>query len=377
MSRAILLVIAILAACLAGEDASSGPETATLESALAAFQHKDLAEVRRQLGQLDSAAWMDPRGIAMQQAAAQAARPISPKLLVLARVGGAGNQYFSRVGIDAENAVTAEGEGFSLRFTVDKKKWSGVVSGDLNATMKDVPQRNCWPMDTYSFVDPRNGATVSWHSQQSGGDLQIPFLESSLGWKDWGWADGEIRKRGMSADTRIYAVWPQPGNRLAAQLWACGPASSAGRDPLNIDAYGLAGNAPGGVSTWVLYASLDAKSGKMLAARWFNMLSLRSTVDAWGRMYLMDSTTPIKLGEAGLAGFSVLSPDFAKSEVALRVGGMLPDEKGDEFFIAMARRDGLLALAGTTAAASMRQVAGVQPKPGGGQDALLAIIRLW
>ncbi len=238
--------------------------------------------------------------------------------------------------------------------------------------LRPQSQRHC-----YSFVDPRSNATISWHSQQSGADLQIPFLESSLGWKDWGWAHGEIRKRGMSADTRIYSVWPQPDNRIAAQLWTCGPASSAGRDPQNINGRCLIGNPPGGVSTWTMYTSLDAKTGKMLAARWFKMLPLQSTVDAWGRTFLIDSPDPIRRGDIGLAGFSVLTPDFTKSEVTLRVGGMLPDEKGDEFFITMARRDGLIALAGTTAASSLHQVAGVQAKPGGGQDALLVILRLW
>jgi hypothetical protein len=312
-------------------------------------------------------------------------RPLKPRVVVATYVGGAGDQKIAGVGFTKAGAIYARGDGFTV--TYDAADARGRIEGEVGkhdpAPFTGKPSL---PRGRGKEVtDPRNGQTYRVGCRQVSPTLQQPFLVSSANWSLWGWSETFASQRELTADTRAYDVWPMPGGTIMAMLWCDGEKTTLMKDPKDLakDAGFLMGGfraSPGGMAT--LFVLIDPEDGTPLAGRFLPSHVMRRAVDPWGRIYLprafpAPGAPAGPLGFSGRAGVSVLKPDLSGFEFSSSLGAMAAGEQGREELGHVALKGNLLVLGGTTAAGGMRCVNAVQERPGGGQDGLLVVIKLW
>jgi hypothetical protein len=285
-------------------------------------------------------------------------------------IGEKGDQGITSLGFDKQGRLTVGGPGFAG--TVDIATATAAIHSDGAAkTRFDAPPT--------ASQEPRtvdcDGSQVSFTTRQVSPQLQLPAI-SGPGWSWWSADAGDAVSRGLGADARLYDVIPERGGKFIAILWSEAANSVLARDPRDLDQPDtILPQLPTGAATWAILG--DARTGATLKAVTIPGPPCAHAVDPWGRVYLSACLKGRDdLGMRGRAGLTVLGPDLA-IQFDARLGGLGEDERGVESFSTIAYRDGLLVLGGTTAAQELAAKNPLQKGPGGGQDALLVVLRLW
>ncbi len=320
-----------------------------------------------------------------------AAQALNPKILALTCVGGAGDQFIQEVGFLPDGTIFGKGAGFMVSYSKDGVKCLG-ISVDLSTSGKDFRGAN-WANKGSSVAVEGFDLTIGYRQVHE--ILQQPFIESSAGWTWWGWSHEQAKKRELMADSRGVVIYPLPGGRFLAKCWCVGDNTVLEKDPRDMDrqnpALANAYNRSAGGSA-SLYIVGNARTGEPLHATWMIHRPQAEAVDAQGRVYISQQAArkhgPVhqdSLGLGGRAGLSIFSPDLRECLFSGTLGG-------DETY-AVAVRDNLLVVGGSIGMArkdkdgkslpseidpaGLPQRNPAQPKPGGGEDGFLAILKLW
>lgn len=319
---------------------------------------------------------------------------LAPELLALTYVGGGGDQHVRSVRFTDEGAVIGEGASFVVTY----EGTSGSVEGDVNAIDGEAfSDRPSLPGDPGAAVeDPRFGLTYRVGYRQAGGSLQLPIFRAFLGeerlWSLWGHAVADVMAADLGADTRCYQAWLMPNDHVGVQCWTDGGNSVLAKEPRDLGSSGFdpswaAGSymrSPAGMAT--SYALVEPRNGGSVVSGTFVASHVANLiVDPWGRVIVARTATsrsggapptnPFDQAETG-SGFLVLSPDLRDVIANVRIGGNTC-EGGTQSFGSLALQDGVLALGGTTCAPDLATRNAVQADHGGGQDGMLAIVRLY
>jgi hypothetical protein len=230
--------------------------------------------------------------------------------------------------------------------------------------------------------------------RQAGRNLQTTIVRAFRGeeriWALWGHSVNDITAKHLGADSRCYQAWAMPSGRVGVQCWTDGGNSVLAKEPRDLDspgfdpswARGAYQRSAGGMSS--MYALIEPRDGGSVLSGTFIARHVSPLVaDPWGRTYVA-ATAASRSGGAGPsnpfgqddstdAGFFVLDPSLKDVIFNARIGGSC----GQQRFGVIALKDNLLALGGTTCAADVATVNAAQSSHGGGQDGLVAIIRLW
>lgn len=317
--------------------------------------------------------------------------------MALTYAGGEGDQQLTSVSIDSEGRVTANGNGFSVVYDGGSGSLEGDAASNDDSKFQDKPDLPGSPGKLYS--DPRHDLDLRVGYRQAGGNLQMPIFRAfepgtdDRLWILWGHAVADATDGGHTADSRCYQAWAMPQGNVGVQCWTDGGNSVLAKDPrdLSVPGYnptwaaGSYQHSAGGMSS--MYALVDpSDGGRVLSGTFMANHVTVLAVDEWGRVYLArtvgsrsggaDPTNPF--GQAGSAssGFATLSATLADVLSNMRIGGTNCDG-GKQAFGSIAYRDGTLALAGTTCAPDLATVNAAQSSHGGGQDGMLAVIKLW
>jgi hypothetical protein len=295
--------------------------------------------------------------------------PLKPRVLMATGIGGAGDQAITAVGFDQRGHVTAAGAGFSA--TVDALAGTGVIHGDATAgtALPALPPPPLAPRTIST-----DGGSLTFATRDAA-PLLLPTLESEV-WSWWKVTSERALALGLGADARLYDVLPLPQGRFLAVAWSDGANTVLARDPRDpAKPNPTLAQPPSGPATWLVIGAL--RDGAPVASLALPGPPVACTVDPWGRIYLAaPSAGRDDLGMGGRAGLTVLGSDLSPLFDA-RLGGLADGEPGIERFTAIAYHDGILALAGTTAARELPAKNPLQAKAGGGQDGLLVVLQLW
>lgn len=319
---------------------------------------------------------------------------LAPEILTLSYIGGSGDQFLRTLEVTDRGEVIVGGRGFELRYDIESGESES--AGDLSThDDDDYDGRPRLPRDPGdAFEDPRSGLTFTVGFRQSN-QLQIPifraFQEEERIWLLWGHAAQDIQNADLGADSRCYQMWAMPNGRLGVQCWTDGGNSVLARAPRDLaesaawpreDAYQ---RSAGGMSS--MYALVNPADGGSVESGTFVAEHVSPlAVDPWGRVYVAHTArsrsrslgpdNPFGQSEDSNAGFFVLGSDLNAPIFNARIGGS-PTEGGRQRFGHIVLRDNILVLAGTTSAPILNAVRPFQDEHGGGQDGLLAIVRLW
>ena len=349
---------------------------------------------------------------------------LSPTLLFATYAGGAGDQFVQDVGFDEHGVAYANGKGFSVTF--DPMVGTGQITGDVTqamdmATFKQKPDLPKGGLSTNTLVDPRNGQTYTWGTHpnvaksgvlcpsQCAGTctvgqavtplLQMAFLKSSAGWHDWDFSWSDCVNSCVIADSRGYDLWLSARGEIAGMWWTDGGDTPMKRDPKDVSKEsselfkGSFGTDPGGMGT--LFFRADPVTGNVLSGTWLATHVVFHTHDDWGRVYLTkaiakrygvsdnpDPKNPFGMSTKASSGLMVLTSDLRQPEMNAYIGGdpatCADTMNGIQILGAIQRRGNLVVLGGTTCATDFATSANaVQKKHGGGQDAFIAVVKLW
>lgn len=332
--------------------------------------------------------WMDAAG---------PAPALGPQLVALTYAGGGGDQFIRTLRFEADGSVVAQGEGFALRYAADGT--SGALEGNAaQPDTKSFSPRPGSPGDPgTAYNDLRNGLGYRVGHRQASGSLQLPIFRAFQGdrrlWGLWAHAAVDVQERALGADSRCYRAWAMPAGALGLQCWTDGGNSVLAKDPRDLAspgfdpafAQGAFQSSPGGMAS--LYALIDPSGqGALLSGTFVASHVAPLAVDAWGRVYVAQTTqsrstsaddiaNPFQQSTEAESGFFVLDPSLKQMLANLRIGGDC--DGGMQAFGSIALRGNLLALGGTTCAPDVPTRNAAQSQHGGGQDGLLAIVRLW
>lgn len=323
--------------------------------------------------------------------------PLNPQLVSLTYLGGAGDQYIRALSFTPDGQVRAEGEGFAVILSAQ----GALVREEGDRATNDSADyggRPPLPGDPGKlYHDPRVGLSFRVGYRQAGRNLQTPIFRAFMGeervWALWGHAAMDIMAADLGADSRCYQAWGMPGGKIGVQCWTDGGNSVLVKDPRDLTtpgfdpawARGGYQRSAGGMSS--LYALIDPTNGGSVVSGTFIARHVSPLVaDPWGRVYIASTasrrnadpgiTNPFSQDAETSAGLAALDPTLSEVLFNARLGGEC--EGGSQRFGAIALSgDGLLALGGTTCAQDVRVVNAAQPAHGGGQDGLIALIRLW
>lgn len=329
-------------------------------------------------------------------AAAGQAPALSPQLLTLARVGGAGDQYIRQVYFTEDGRIVGQGDGFSVTYDVTGQR--GATSGDLSMSSdQKLDVRPRLPGDPgRSYSHAATGLTFAVGYRQAGRNLQTPIFRAFKGderqWALWGHAGADIEAASLGADSRCYQAWGMPNGQIGVQCWTDGGNSVLARDPRDLKqgsswSQGAYQSGAGGMSS--LYALVDPSDGGRVVSGTFVASHVHKVaVDGWGRVYVANPVSSrsnpsrgvedvFGVGEEVGSGLAILAPTLKDVLFNARVGGACAKAQGSQGFGSIALRDNILVLGGTTCGGDWAQRNPVQQAPGQGQDGLIAIIRLW
>jgi hypothetical protein len=321
---------------------------------------------------------------------------LSPQLVALTYVGGEGDQYIRKISFEDNGDVRAEGEGFVVVLSPSGAlvREEGDRATDDGA---DYGGRPALPGDPGAlYTDPRVGLSFRVGYRQAGRNLQTPIFRAFMGeervWALWGHAGAEIEAASLGADSRCYQAWGMPGGKIGVQCWTDGGSSVLVKGPRDLTTPGFDPawaadsyqRSAGGMSS--MYAVVDPREGGSVVSGTFMARHVSPLVtDAWGRVYIASTASrrnadpeimnPFEQDPDDDAGVSALDPTLREVILNARLGGRC--EGGSQRFGAIALRGNLLVLGGTTCADDVRVVNAAQAISGGGQDGLVAIIRLW
>jgi hypothetical protein len=305
--------------------------------------------------------------------------PLAPQLVTLAVVGGAADQWIQEVGFLPDGKIYGKSGGgqFTVLYSANGAKCLG-LSGDLNAPSSG-PQGEVWA-NGGSTTKSSTGSTLTIGFKQVGKNLQQPYLFSKNGWRWWDWNEKDAGS--LRADSRGVRVHFLPGGRFLAKCWTDGGNSTLTRDPRDVSKPNPATNnaavmkGAGGSAT--LYVLGDEKTGLPICGTFMKHRPQAEAFDESGRIYVAQPVGdqakdgPKGFDFGGDAGFCVLDPSLSRVLFTTTLG---PGRAN-----AIAVHNGICVVGGgvpADGAGSFQQRNPAQPKPGGGQDGFLAIIRLW
>lgn len=300
---------------------------------------------------------------------------IAPELLVLARLGGAGDQRFIAVQAKGGTVQAVDGCGLGMQATIAADGTPAVRKTGNPAQPSTRDARDL-------LANGGQVGAVSFGYTQVAGNLQQPWAKGP-GWQLWGFTYEQAKSHELMADSRIRAGLPMPNGDVLLIGWCDGGNTVLHRDPRDI-----AKRSPamryvhgGGRGSSLLFSQVTMQ-GEVLRQAFLGPGCGGVTWDPWGRLY----TCGTNLCKGGKAPFNVESSGsllvFDRAWTApiidARLGGAGASYKDNMWeAIALDAEHGLLALAGWTTGAIAKQVNGVQEADGGGKDAMLAVIRLW
>lgn len=324
---------------------------------------------------------------------------IDAELVALTYVGGAGDQAVHRVRFEDDGTIVAEGTAFTVRY--DASGTTGAVEGEVGAADEtDFARRPRLPGDPgQPYRDLRHGLVYTVGYRQAGGSLQLPIFRAFEGderiWSLWGHAVADVMAADLGADSRCYQAWAMPDGDVGVQCWTDGGNSVLAKEPRDLSSPGFdpswaAGSfqrSAGGMST--LYARIDPTNGGSVVSGTFVASHVAHlTVDDWGRVYVGqvassrsgggDPSNPFGQSDSAGSGLFVLEPELRQPVLNARIGGTCGGDGSVQAFSSIAIRGGLLVAGGTTCAPDLATTASaVQREHGGGQDGMIAIVRLW
>lgn len=328
-------------------------------------------------------------------AASGSAPTHAPQLLTLARLGGVGDQYIRQVYFTEDGRIVGQGDGFSVTYDVTGQR--GAIWGDVTTSSdQKLDVRPGLPGDPgKSYSHAATGLTFAVGYRQAGKNLQTPIFRAFKGderqWALWGHAGADIESSNLGADSRCYQAWGMPNGHIGVQCWTDGGNSVLAKDPRDLSqgsswSQGAYQSGAGGMSS--LYALVDPRDGGRVVSGTFVASHVHKVaVDGWGRVYVANPVASrssqrgvedvFGLGQDVGSGVAILAPTLKDVLFNARVGGECGKAQGSQGFGAIALRDNILVLGGTTCGGAWAQRNPVQQEPGLGQDGLIAIIRLW
>ncbi len=306
----------------------------------------------------------------------KAAPALAPKLLMVARVGGPGDQWIKTVAVKG-NIVAAAGEGdFQLAATVG-----------ADGTVKATPRGNLLARHSpWASLPPstrgRTGSVEFGHRQVHP-ILQQPYLNGSA-WKLWGWTYNQARASKAPyapfvADSGIRHVSKMPNGSLFVVGMSDGGNTSLRAHPKDIDKaleFPIATGGGAGRSSYLFEVSANGDPLRQMVVRG---AANAACWDTWGRILVVGRG--ILRGEPNAFdypdGAGILMADAAWSRILFGTSiGAQGDGQCTLVGVSVDPTSGLAAACGFVSG-EIKQVQGFQPKPGGGKDGLLVIFRLW
>jgi hypothetical protein len=307
---------------------------------------------------------------------------LKPRILALTLVGGPGNQWIQRVGWDQQGQIFAEsgGGGFTVNYSGNGVRFLG-VKGDVK--VESVGPRG--QLGGRPFIATCPTTNVQLEIGTSSG-LVLPYLRSSAGWQ-W-WERGQADLKGLEAKSRGHRFWFLHDGKFLAKASADAGNTILARNPRDISKENaLAVNVPEGKAAgpFTYYTVGNIKTGAPQAGTFIRERVLAEAIDPWERLYL-GSADKDEFKKGGLDGFTVLDADLTTVLFNSTIGA--------DAIYSMAIRDDMLLLGGMigrrpeNAEDAIKNKAGLEPAmlrminpaqadPGGGEDGIFAIIKLW
>jgi len=306
--------------------------------------------------------------------------PLTPELITLAVVGGAGDQWIQEVGFLPDGKIYGKSGGghFTVLYAANGAKYLG-ISGDVQAASTG-PRGDVWANGGSTVKSAAGDTSLTIGFKQVAKNLQQPYLTSKQGWKWWDWNEKEAGQ--LRADSRGVGVQFLPGGRFLAKCWTDGGNSTLVRDPRDVSKPNPATmntavmKGAGGSAT--LYIIGEVKSGVPICGTFMKHRPEAETFDAWSRLYVAQPVGdqanggPKGFELGGDAGITVMDSTLSKV--------LFTTTLGPGRCTSIAVREGICVVGGAVTgdgAGIVQQRNPAQPKPGGQQDGFIAIIRLW
>lgn len=305
---------------------------------------------------------------------------IKPELLLVARVGGANDQWLDAVIVKGGKAVASGERDFKV--SVELQGDGGVKGhawGDLQARQE--------PRLGLPHIHSATLGSIEYGFNQVDPKLQLPFLKAPT-WQLWGWSDAQARKAKAKyapflADSQIRLVLPAPDKGILAFGMCDGGNTCLRANPKDINEtldFPIALGGGKGQSSFVFEIGPKGELRRQLIVRGS---ANGACWDDWKRMLLVgrgivagdDSDAHGTFGYGDGGGVLLVDADWQK---VLFKATFSVEGKGalSLWAASVDSRSGLVAVVGTVEG-SLREKNPLQSKPGTGTDGFIAVFRLW
>jgi len=316
--------------------------------------------------------------------AGESAPEIAPKLLMVTRVGGTGNQWIRKVQVQGQRVIALGESDFSIQVTVgDDDSVKGVIAGNIHAEHKNVNRG-------VSHVKVAKVGAITYGYKQVAPELQQPYM-TGLGWTLWGWSEEQCKKaKGtyapFMADSGISNVKLSPQNTIFASSYCDGGNTSLRVDPRNIDKdlpFEISHGGGGGKSAYCFEVDVKGQLLRQMVFRgWVNDVcwdEFQRPIVV-GAAVLKAGQAPNKFGSSDGAGIAIADATWSKLLFGTHIGPgeASNSEKAEYVFwsVAIDSKSGICAAVGYVSG-ELLQTESLQKIAGGGTDGLLAVFRLW
>jgi hypothetical protein len=303
---------------------------------------------------------------------------LRPTLLMLARIGGTGDQWIKTVAVKG-NIVAAAGEGdFQVAATIAP---DGAVRAQVTGS---ITARH----DPWGVLPPvqraRAAGGLEHGAKQVHPVLQQPYLVSGTAWKLWGWTYDQARTSKapfapFMADSGIRGVVPMPNGSLLVTGMSEGGNTSLRASPKDINApmeFAIATGGGAGKSSFLFEVTPAGEPVRQMVLRGS---ANAACWDAWGRMLVAGRGllrgAPNAFEYPDGAGILLADAGWQKILFGTSIGA---EGDGDVSLVGIGidPASGLAAAVGYVEG-DIKQVRPIQEKAGGGKDGLLVIFSLW
>jgi hypothetical protein len=324
-----------------------------------------------------------------------AAPEVKPELLMVARAGGAGDQWMRQVSVQGNRVIALGESDFSLQVTINGDNTvKGTLSGNAAAEHKNVNRGT-------NHVKIAKMGPLTYGYKQVAPLLQQPYMNGP-GWSLWGWTEEQCKKaKGtyapFMADSGISYAEQSPHNTFFASSYCDGGNTSLRVDPRNIDKdlkFPISHGGGGGKSAFCFEISPQGQLLRQMVFRgWVNDVcwdEFQRPIVV-GAAVLKAGQAPNKMGYGDGAGIAMADADWSKLLFGTHIGsaessgeksgdksGEKAGDKSEYVFwnVAIDSKTGICAAVGYVSG-DLKQLHPVQDSPGGGTDGLLVIFRLW
>jgi hypothetical protein len=294
-------------------------------------------------------------------------------------VGGAGDQWIQEVGF-SPNGIYGKSSAFTAMYDSTGNRFLGITG---NLALPSTGMKGAlWSNKSGSTI-VSNGISLTLKMKQVHAILQQPCLTSSAGWKWWDWTHEQVTHNSgpyapQMADSRGVSMLALPGGKFLTKCWADGGNTVLQCDPRDINkpnAYLTKGIDKSFSGARSLYMIGDANTGEPLYGTVFGFRPEAECTDGDGRIYVAMGWDRGKKEKdsfgLGGQGFSILSPDLSDIVFFGSLGVTKP--------LCIAVQGNYCVVGGLIEekdAEKLKTLNSAQPKPGGGTDGFIAIIKL-